>query len=169
MERSPWHISPLSVPNLLTNRYVSFQNRETELKEAIDNLDKNGGGADEALNRVALDRASAAVAEEKTSAEAKLTSLNKYWSRLDEVADKLSTARRELRTAPAIEASSLLADREPEIKEVLGNFANLEKECQVVGQTVSPHLKVRICSFRAWPTRYFSSMSLECFLNLSWS
>lgn len=121
---------------------IIFQNRETELQETLETMDKVGGGADEALSRAALDRAATAVGEERAAAEGKLSSLTKYWTRLDEVADRLSAARRRLRTAPASDAAALLADREPEVKEVLGNFANLEKECQVVGQSVSPQLRV---------------------------
>lgn len=110
-------------------------------------MDKVGGGADEALSRAAIDRAITSAGEERAAAEAKLASLSKYWERLDDVAEKLAIARRRLRTAPASEAAALLADREPEVKEVLGNFANLEKECQVVGQSITPQLRVRLFNY----------------------
>jgi len=107
-------------------------------------MDKAGGSADEALSRDALERAAAAVSEEKTSVESKLSSLSKYWDKLNNIADILSSARKNLRTTSPAEVSKIIADREAEVKEVIGNFANLERECQIVGQSVSPQLRVSV-------------------------
>lgn len=107
-------------------------------------MDQTKSGPDEALNRAAVDHALASTLEQRENAEGKLFSLEKYTARLEAVSEWLSAARNKLST-PVCSSGSILAevaDREAEIKEVLGNFTNLEKECNVVEQAVSPQLQV---------------------------
>lgn len=124
----------------------SFQGREEELRQALAQMDLMKGGPDQALNRAAIDKALGAALEQRENVEGKLTSLEKYTSRLEGVSDWLITTKAKLLAcSDASQRSKIqaeVADREAEVKEVLGNFTNLEKECQVVEQAVSPQLQV---------------------------
>lgn len=110
-------------------------------------MDLTKGGPDQALNRAAIDKALGTSLEQRENVEGKLTSLEKYTNRLESVSEWLGNAKAKLlsskdpRQKTGLQAE--VADREAEVKEVLGNFTNLEKECQVVDQAVSPQLQVR--------------------------
>lgn len=107
-------------------------------------MDQTKTDVEESWNRVAVDSALGNALEQRENVEGKLTSLEKYTSRLELIADWLSSARNKL-SNPMYTSSAVIAeitDRESEIKEVLGNFTNLEKECSVAEQSVSPQLQV---------------------------
>lgn len=110
-------------------------------------MDLTKAGPDQALNRAAIDKALGAALEHRENVEGKLTSLEKYTARLESVSEWLTNAKLTLLSSKDASQKSQLqaevADREAEVKEVLGNFTNLEKECQVVDQAVSPQLQVR--------------------------
>lgn len=109
-------------------------------------MDLAKSGPDQAVNTAAVNKAITSLTEQRESIEGKLTSLEKYTNRLEAVADWLSSAREKLTGSSGGEAvSNVLVevnDRETDVKEVLGNFTNLEKECQVATQIVSPQLQV---------------------------
>ena len=117
------------------------------MRQALRSMDQSKIGPDEAINRVAVDTALGTALEQRENVEGKLTSLEKYTARLEVVAEWLSSAKNKLSAPNQSSTDSIIAeviDRESEIKEVLGNFTNLEKECNVVEQTVSPQLQVFI-------------------------
>lgn len=136
----------MSIIFLKKSNFFSFQSREEELRQALRCMDI-GKSTSQALDRGAVDDALGSALEQRESVEGKLTSLEKYTARLELVSQWLSDAKNKLSSSNYSPEPILaeVADREAEIKEVLGNFTNLEKECNVAEQTVSPQLQVCVC------------------------
>lgn len=130
------------------------------------------GGPDQALNRAAVDKVLSSSLEQRESVEGKLTSLEKYTTRLDAISDWMSSTKSKLiASRDSSQVASLaneVADRETDVKEVLGNFTNLEKECQVVQQIVSSQLQVfSFLFFSFLPICCLTMHSLESSLVIS--
>ncbi|KAK6631706.1 hypothetical protein RUM43_013770 [Polyplax serrata] len=142
-------VNPSDKSSLIT-RINLLKSREEELRQALRNMDQTKTDVEENWNRVAVDSALGNALEQRENVEGKLTSLEKYTSRLEVIADWLSSARNKL-SNPMYTSSAVIAeitDRESEIKEVLGNFTNLEKECCVAEQSVSPQLQSKVKKLR---------------------
>ncbi|XP_052744311.1 dystrophin isoform X5 [Bicyclus anynana] len=86
--------------------------------------------------------------------KSKLTALGKYTTRLDaalawamETRTRLALADNLPNAAPT-DLDTIIKDKETEIREVLENYNNIEKECVAAKQTVSPEVRERVLKLK---------------------
>ncbi|XP_045779365.1 dystrophin, isoforms A/C/F/G/H-like isoform X4 [Maniola jurtina] len=86
--------------------------------------------------------------------KSKLTALGKYTTRLDaalawamETRARLALADN-LPNAASTDLDTIIKDKETEIREVLENYNNIERECVAAKQTVSPEVRERVLKLK---------------------
>ncbi|KAJ8679612.1 hypothetical protein QAD02_015399, partial [Eretmocerus hayati] len=149
----------------LSIRLSMVKAKEKELADQIKEIhdlknQQNPDASEDECNKllVNLEKAHGGISTHKEYVESKLTSLKKYMQSLNSVwiwvagtHSKLNTVRESsqpdrLKTIEAIMAS--VEDRQMEVKDVLENYINLEKECEAAKQTVSLELQEKMRKLR---------------------
>ncbi|XP_031782469.1 dystrophin, isoforms A/C/F/G/H isoform X4 [Nasonia vitripennis] len=149
----------------LSIRLSMVKAREKELSDQIKEIQtlksqQSSAVSDEECNKLIsnLEKAHVGISSHREYVESKLTSLKKYVQSLDgvmawvmETRTRLSISR-ELPQQERIKAiENIMAsveDRQMEVKDVLENYTNLEKECESAKQTVSIELQEKLRKLR---------------------
>ncbi|XP_050354937.1 dystrophin, isoforms A/C/F/G/H isoform X1 [Nymphalis io] len=101
-----------------------------------------------------LEKAQTSLSAHGEYVKSKLTALGKYTTRLDaalawamETRARLALAD-DLPTASQPDLDTIIKDKETEIREVLENYNNIERECVAAKQTVSPEVRERVLKLK---------------------
>ncbi|XP_063374292.1 uncharacterized protein LOC134661989 [Cydia amplana] len=100
-----------------------------------------------------VQQACAALGAHRDFLSQKLAALGKFAARLDAAAARAQAARARLAAAPqdpaaVAEVQELIRSQETEVREVLENYNNLERECGAARQAVAPALRERAARLR---------------------
>ncbi|XP_063382009.1 dystrophin-like [Cydia fagiglandana] len=100
-----------------------------------------------------VQQACAALGAHREFLSQKLAALGKFAARLDAAAARAQAARARLAAAPqdaaaVAEVQELIVSQEAEVREVLENYNNLERECGAARQAVAPALRDRAARLR---------------------
>ncbi|XP_063538770.1 uncharacterized protein LOC134748000 [Cydia strobilella] len=100
-----------------------------------------------------VQQACAALGAHRDFLSQKLAALGKFAARLDAAAARVQAARARLSAAPqdpaaVAEVQELISSQETEVREVLENYNNLERECGAARQAVAPALRERAAGLR---------------------
>ncbi|XP_023248432.1 dystrophin, isoforms A/C/F/G/H [Copidosoma floridanum] len=150
----------------LSIRLSMVKAREQELADQIKEVQtlksqQHADVSEDECNKLigSLEKAHGGISAHKEYVESKLTSLKKYAQSLDgvmawvaETRSRLNQAReqhqRELRLKTIDDVMASVEDRQMEVKDVLENYTNLEKECESAKQTVSIELQEKLKKLR---------------------
>ncbi|XP_047359610.1 dystrophin, isoforms A/C/F/G/H-like isoform X12 [Vespa velutina] len=135
---------------------LSSRKRDTQV---LMNQQSNHRGEDVYGKLLAdMDKAKSNLSSHREYVESKLTSLKKYISCLDTVMTWIMEVRTRLNIAqelPQNERTEVVdnirlnvVDREMEVKDVLENYTNLEKECEAAKQPISIELQEKLKKLR---------------------
>ncbi|XP_046629189.1 dystrophin, isoforms A/C/F/G/H-like isoform X10 [Neodiprion virginianus] len=127
--------------------------------EALVNQQNNPRNEDVYRNIIFdMDKASSSLSAHREYVESKLTSLKKYMNSLDTVMAWVMETRTRLnisRELPQQERTRVIdnimvsvVDREMEVKDVIENYTNLEKECESARQPISVELQEKLKKLR---------------------
>ncbi|XP_068993980.1 dystrophin, isoforms A/C/F/G/H isoform X8 [Neodiprion pinetum] len=127
--------------------------------EALVNQQNNPRNEDVYRNIIFdMDKASSSLLAHREYVESKLTSLKKYMNSLDTVMAWVMETRTRLnisRELPQQERTRVIdnimvsvVDREMEVKDVIENYTNLEKECESARQPISVELQEKLKKLR---------------------
>ncbi|KAF9822534.1 hypothetical protein SFRURICE_010649 [Spodoptera frugiperda] len=137
---------PLHVPYPVSRGSLCRQAREEELAGKLRDMEvlRQGGALPPGGSQLQaeLQQAQARLQEHGQYIDGKLLALSKYCARLDAaLAWAADLAQRRAAGAPAADIAAALAERSHEVREVLENYTNLERQCGAARQTVAPDVR----------------------------
>lgn len=130
----------------LAVRHSLVKAREEELAGKLRDMEvlRQGGALPPGGSQLQaeLQQAQARLQEHGQYIDGKLLALSKYCARLDAaLAWAADLAQRRAAGAPAADIAAALAERSHEVREVLENYTNLERQCGAARQTVAPDVR----------------------------